>query len=122
MYIKHTYQTGKCRDAGYVYTSYGRTEDDEDEDYWADENAPETWLTTVGKEWMNEVPDSESLTKISIPGTHDTGTAEASGAYVQCQSWSVAEQLKAGIRYFDIRARRVGSVFAIHHGPYYANL
>ncbi|MGD1925000.1 MAG: phosphatidylinositol-specific phospholipase C [Paracoccaceae bacterium] len=79
-------------------------------------SAPKSWMTQVGKDWMKYLPDDKKLASISIPGTHDTG-ARHGGAACETQSWSVREQLDAGIRYFDIRNRRTKDSFAIHHGP-----
>ncbi len=86
-------------------------------------NAPQSWLTTATKDWMGRLPDSTPLNKISIPGTHDTGAqGEHGGIGVKTQPWSITEQLNAGIRYLDIRTRRTGSAFAIHHGPYFLDM
>lgn len=76
---------------------------------------PEAWLTTHAAAWLTQLPDSTPLHRLSIPGTHDTA-ALFGGELCETQSWSILEQLEAGIRYFDIRNRRVGHVFALHHG------
>lgn len=76
----------------------------------------ESWLPPAVEDWMSEVPDSNSVAHVSIPGTHDSG-ARHGGVACQTQSWSITEQLRAGLRFFDIRCRRAGTVFAIHHGP-----
>lgn len=52
--------------------------------------------------WMKDLPDSRSLAKISMPGTHDTG-ARHGGPIFECQSLSIAEQLEQGVRYLDVR-------------------
>jgi len=79
------------------------------------DDKPKGWLTNVGKNWMSHLPDTTPLNKISIPGTHDSG-AQCCGIAVRTQTWTITEQLNAGIRYFDIRTRRTGKSFAIHHG------
>lgn len=76
---------------------------------------PKEWLVAAVKNWMADIPDSTLLNKISIPGTHDTGALHGS-IITQTQSWSIGEQLTAGIRFFDIRNRPAGKSFAIHHG------
>ena len=54
--------------------------------------------------WMGDIPDETLLSEIVIPGTHDSGTQYVQLAYFsKCQSASIAEQLKAGFRYLDIR-------------------
>jgi 1-phosphatidylinositol phosphodiesterase len=58
--------------------------------------------------WMASLPDDANITALSIPGTHDTMTAAlASTLPLQCQNWDLPTQLRAGIRYLDIRARVV---------------
>ena len=56
--------------------------------------------------WMTDLPDDIYINKINIPGTHDSGTAHVYGGvsgYASCQDWQIDEQLKKGIRCFDIR-------------------
>ncbi len=79
-------------------------------------DAPAPWLTGVAENWMGRLPDSTPLGGLSIPGTHDSG-ARFGGFLCQTQSWTLANMLGAGVRYLDIRNRRSGEVFAIHHGP-----
>ncbi|KAI0558176.1 hypothetical protein FGB62_229g05 [Gracilaria domingensis] len=76
----------------------------------------QSWLPPAVEDWMSEVPDSKSVAHLSIPGTHDSG-ARYGGVACEAQVWSITDQLRAGIRFFDIRCRRAGTVFAIHHGP-----
>jgi len=71
--------------------------------------------------WMRDLPDSRNLTAMSIPGTHDT-CALYGGLFVQCQTMTVPEQLNNGVRFLDIRCRRAGDVFTIHHGPFYQKI
>jgi len=54
------------------------------------------------EDWMADLPDSRRLSELSIPGTHDTMSLHGNW-YTKCQSMSLSEQLKAGIRAFDIR-------------------
>eukprot|EP00178_Gracilaria_changii_P025406 TRINITY_DN78273_c0_g1_i1.p1 TRINITY_DN78273_c0_g1~~TRINITY_DN78273_c0_g1_i1.p1 ORF type:complete len:458 (+),score=58.23 TRINITY_DN78273_c0_g1_i1:1908-3281(+) len=79
------------------------------------DSSPRSWLLKAVKDWMSELSDSISIAAVSIPGTHDTG-ALFGGPACETQSWTIADQLKAGIRFFDIRCRRARDVFAIHHG------
>jgi len=65
-------------------------------------------------QWMARLPDKTELRQISLPGTHDT-MAFYGGDSAQCQSLSLSTQLKAGIRYLDIRCRHVNNNFVIHH-------
>ncbi len=58
--------------------------------------------------WMSTLPSQISVEQINIPGTHDSGTSYLNSAnYHQTQSLNIAQQLLAGIRYFDLRLRCV---------------
>ncbi|KAJ3609091.1 hypothetical protein NHX12_023618 [Muraenolepis orangiensis] len=68
--------------------------------------------------WMSCIPDSTPLSEVTIPGTHNT-MALFGGAPAECQSWSLASQLHAGVRFLDIRVRHYKGVLTLHHGPVY---
>ncbi|GAA4439870.1 hypothetical protein GCM10023091_22740 [Ravibacter arvi] len=61
--------------------------------------------------WMKHLPDHRRLDEIVLPGSHDAGMSECSHCmpfgfavpYTQTQNLSIAKQLEAGSRYFDIR-------------------
>ncbi|MDZ3952447.1 phosphatidylinositol-specific phospholipase C domain-containing protein [Bacillus thuringiensis] len=76
--------------------------------------------------WMNGIPGATKLSEISIPGTHGSIALHGKTVFdedlVRNQRMSIATQLQAGIRYLDIRARRTGSSFAMHHGAVYQKL
>lgn len=58
--------------------------------------------------WMARIPDHITLNALSIPGTHDTLTYDlVTNPGYQCQNHDLATQLRAGLRYFDIRGRLV---------------
>ncbi|KAF3767575.1 PLC-like phosphodiesterase, partial [Cryphonectria parasitica EP155] len=60
----------------------------------------------VHPEWMSSIPDTASLSSLSIPGTHDTFTFDlVDNNIFQCQNHNLQTQLRAGLRYFDIRGR-----------------
>ncbi len=65
---------------------------------------------------ISSLNDETYLSEINIAGTHDSATA-----YVQmentarCQSLTVAEQLKRGVRLLDIRLSRRGNEFYLVH-------
>lgn len=60
----------------------------------------------VHPDWMSQIPDSVYLNSLSIPGTHDTLTFNLVDNIVfQCQNHDLVTQLRAGLRYFDIRGR-----------------
>ena len=74
---------------------------------------------------MSKVDDEIWLSEMSIPGTHDSGTAEehddnyCSGLMVgrccQTQDWTLKQQLEAGIRFVDIRLKHKNNDFILHH-------
>jgi 1-phosphatidylinositol phosphodiesterase len=69
--------------------------------------------------WMTAQPDERSLAVLSIPGTHESAALyePLSSGTAKCQNMTVAEQLEAGVRYFDIRCRHLNDGFQIYHGP-----
>lgn len=68
--------------------------------------------------WMATIPDVYSLSDVTMPGTHNT-MALYGGTLAECNSWSLALQLRAGIRFLDIRVRHVNGNLTIHHGISY---
>ena len=54
-------------------------------------------------DWMSALPDGRRLKDLSIPGTHDSGSYQSGGDIGLTQSMSIDEQLRSGIRGFDIR-------------------
>lgn len=55
--------------------------------------------------WMKEIPDQTPLGVLSIPGTHNSPTHHQAPPSVRCQAVSPKEQLKNGVRFFDIRVQ-----------------
>lgn len=75
--------------------------------------------------WMSQLNQALYLDQINMAGTHDTGTYYAGGIekdYAKTQSLTIAEQLRAGIRYLDVRCHHISDMFTIHHGSFYMNL
>lgn len=63
---------------------------------------------TVNPDWMVRIPDATSLGSLSIPGTHDTLTFDlVDNEGYQCQNHNLETQLRAGLRYLDVRSRLV---------------
>ena len=65
--------------------------------------------------WMNEVPDHIPLSQLTIPGTHNS-CAFTGGVMAVTQTWSIPLQLRAGLRYFDLRLRRYNKQLRFYHG------
>ncbi|KIX04890.1 uncharacterized protein Z518_05761 [Rhinocladiella mackenziei CBS 650.93] len=55
--------------------------------------------------WMKDIPDKTPLGVLSIPGTHNSPTCHNAPPSVRCQAVSPTEQLKNGVRFFDIRVQ-----------------
>ncbi|KAK9526745.1 hypothetical protein VZT92_015428 [Zoarces viviparus] len=68
--------------------------------------------------WMASIPDDQPLSEVTMPGSHNT-MALYGGIYAECQTWSLASQLRAGIRFLDVRVRHVKGNLTIHHGVSY---
>ena len=73
--------------------------------------------------WMKEIPDNIKISELTIPGTHDSCTYQIKGLGIlvsfaaKTQSWNLEEQMKAGLRYFDIRLRSYNNTLHCFHGP-----
>ncbi|CAM1366961.1 putative 1-phosphatidylinositol phosphodiesterase [Tenacibaculum sediminilitoris] len=82
-----------------------------------------TSTSNENADWMKSLSNSKTVTTLSIPGTHDSG-ALYGGDLAICQTLSVLEQLKAGIRYFDIRLSYYPNEkkFYVYHGITYQHL
>ncbi|XP_073782832.1 1-phosphatidylinositol phosphodiesterase-like [Danio rerio] len=63
--------------------------------------------------WMETLDDEKLISDVNIPGTHDTMSLHG-GPAAECQSWSLHNQLLAGIRYLDLRVW--GRKLIIVHG------
>ncbi|XP_010871929.1 1-phosphatidylinositol phosphodiesterase [Esox lucius] len=79
-----------------------------------DTSAPEF----LNPSWMASIPDSCPLSEITMPGTHNT-MAFYGSVLAECQSWSLGLQLRAGVRFLDVRVRHMCGNLTIHHGVSY---
>ena len=59
-----------------------------------------------GTSWMSYCAPETMITKLLLPGTHDTMTASCPERYYHTQIMSLEEQLMAGVRFLDLRLRR----------------
>jgi hypothetical protein len=84
------------------------------------------WMTDVF--WAINSFRNRTLSEITLPGTHDAGCylVEAgyggesyNSLYSRTQAVNIAGQLAGGIRYFDIRPKKVGTNFFTWHGSYH---
>ncbi len=73
--------------------------------------------------WMGVLDDSNNLSEISIPGSHDAGALyETFSGTAKCQEFTIDNQLNSGVRFLDIRCRHIDDAFAIHHGSVYQHM
>lgn len=75
-------------------------------------------------EWMAPVPDTASLGRLSLPGTHDTLAIRGGDTTMTQEDFgtgaaTLRAQLEHGIRAIDIRVRVVDGRFTVHHGVFY---
>ncbi|ANZ77579.1 BA75_04383T0 [Komagataella pastoris] len=56
--------------------------------------------------WLRNISDTESISRISIPGTHNSAAHHTALPSVQCQDASITEQLQNGVRFLDIRVSK----------------
>lgn len=69
------------------------------------------------RDWMSRLDGNLTLAQINIPGSHNScALHEPFKGTARCQSLTIAEQLNAGVRFLDIRCRRVKDAFLIYHG------
>ncbi|XP_026858143.2 1-phosphatidylinositol phosphodiesterase [Electrophorus electricus] len=68
--------------------------------------------------WMANIPDNRPLCEVTIPGTHNS-MALYGGFLAQCNSWPLAQQLQAGVRFLDVRVRHIQGNLTIYHGVLY---
>ena len=68
-------------------------------------------------DWMADLDDTRMVAELTIPGTHDSGARfDLAQGLAKCQDLTIADQLAAGVRFFDLRCRHVQDQFLIYHG------
>lgn len=65
--------------------------------------------------WMAGIENFRTLSLITFPGSHDS-MALYGGPEVKCQSWSLKDQLRAGIRFLDLKVFGLGDTLYVMHG------
>lgn len=77
------------------------------------------------KDWMKDVNDTLTLAEIALPGSHDAG-ADLHTSYVRwpdrhyviCHDFMIINQMRLGVRWFDIRCQYTGGNLNLHHSKY----
>ncbi|KEQ87811.1 PLC-like phosphodiesterase [Aureobasidium pullulans EXF-150] len=67
-------------------------------------------------DWMCFLPDNIPISGMSIPGTHDSAAFMSTWPFVSTQTLTNAQQLDAGIRYFDLRCGIIKDEVQMVHG------
>uniref|UniRef100_A0A8B9FPB3 Phosphatidylinositol-specific phospholipase C X domain-containing protein n=1 Tax=Amazona collaria TaxID=241587 RepID=A0A8B9FPB3_9PSIT len=65
-------------------------------------------------DWMAQLPDALPLSRLSIPGTHDS-LSLFGGRRLRCQSWGLEAQLAAGVRFLDVRCKLARGELHVYH-------
>ncbi len=66
------------------------------------------------RQWMGSLPDNWTLAQFSIPGTHASAArTESIPGAARHQTWTVQEQLEAGIRFLDVGCRLQDGVLRV---------
>lgn len=73
--------------------------------------------------WMSGLDDALTMTQLSVPGTHDSGTQKLPAGPAHTQNFGIAQQLADGIRFLDIRlaknsAKTPGDPLQVNHGSF----
>jgi len=69
----------------------------------------------VNANWMARVKDATPITRLLIPGSHDS-CANRGGPLVQTQHMSLLNQVQSGVRAFDIRLKLIRGNLLVFHG------
>ena len=80
-------------------------------EYFSDDAHPKVFY----KDWMKNIPDNAIVSKLTIPGTHDSCALHGC-CCAKTQTWSIDDQLNAGLRFFDLRVVVKDNTLKIYHG------
>ena len=80
-------------------------------EYFSDNAHPKVFY----KDWMKNIPDNAIVSKLTIPGTHDSCALHGC-CCAKTQTWSIDDQLNAGLRFFDLRVVVKDNTLKIYHG------
>ncbi|KAM4600425.1 1-phosphatidylinositol phosphodiesterase-like [Polymixia lowei] len=68
--------------------------------------------------WMAAIDDCRKLSLITIPGTHDS-MALHGGPLADCQALALKDQLRAGVRYLDLKVFALDDALYVMQGVMY---
>lgn len=77
--------------------------------------------------WMDAIRDDTEISRLSIPGSHDSGTFKLKDpikqVWAMTQDRNFEDQFSYGVRFFDIRVRAVANdQLVLHHGNVFLNV
>ena len=72
--------------------------------------------------WMSLIRDSVKLSELAIPGTHDSASWTVKTDHTDTQCINFENQLKYGIRFFDIGVRHISDGLTLHRGHFYLSM
>ena len=64
--------------------------------------------------WMGDIDNQTYLSQMTIPGTHDSCSLFGINS-ARTQTWIIKDQLDAGIRYLNLKLRRVNNKLRAYH-------
>jgi len=70
-------------------------------------------VDTSGMEWMKGLSNETLISRVSMPGTHNSG-ATYSNTLTQCQVKSIDDQLVDGIRFFDLDLYQYQNILRVY--------
>uniref|UniRef100_A0A8B9R7A3 Uncharacterized protein n=1 Tax=Astyanax mexicanus TaxID=7994 RepID=A0A8B9R7A3_ASTMX len=74
----------------------------------------------VNSNWMKCIPDAQSLSAVSIPGTDQSLKEGGVNPYRNFQAWKLSSQLYAGVRFFDMTVWiSFGTLYVANNAVYY---
>lgn len=98
----------------------------EEEPPGSEETLGDAQLPYAYPDWMKQIDDSRYISMITIPGTHDSGAdlhTSQQGSFgeeeVICQHYYLSNQMKLGVRWFDVRLKLDDGDLLVYHWHYY---
>lgn len=88
------------------------------EDKYFNDNANLVLPGSYNIPWMAGIQDFRTLSLLTFPGTHDS-VAFYGGPEAVCQVLSLQDQLRAGIRFLDLKVFALGNTLYVMHGVMY---
>ncbi|XP_057329881.1 1-phosphatidylinositol phosphodiesterase-like [Microplitis mediator] len=73
-------------------------------------------------DFLTDITGTRKINRLAMIGTHNSATYKTFLLAAQTQQLDITEQLKAGVRVFDLRVRSIENVFAMHHDLVYSGM